>query len=94
MEMRCPRCGSYAHRDDEVPPLRGSATVGSELRIECLDCSLVITNAPRRARESFTGHLRSPEIEAKLNRRSLYYCGLVVAGKSQQTTEAHRGAPD
>lgn len=93
LDLRCPECGSYAHRATDVQPLPGSATTGPELRIECLDCGTSVTNAPERARESFTGHQRSDDIAALLDRRSLYYAGLAVAGKSQKTAEARRGAP-
>lgn len=90
-DLRCPRCGSYAYRAVEVTPLPGSATVGPELRIECLDCGMSITNAPERARDLFTGHLRSDTICDRLDRVSLYYAGLAVAGKSQRTPEAWAG---
>lgn len=93
-DLRCPRCGSYAYRAEEVVPLPGSVTVGPELYIECKDCGLSITNAPERARDSFTRHQRSDKVLVRLDRRSLYYAGLAVAGLSQRTDEAHRNAPD
>jgi hypothetical protein len=89
-DLRCPRCGSYAYHAEEVPPLPGSVTAGLELKIECLDCGLSVTNAPERARESFTGHQRSDAVAARLDHASLCYCGLVVAGKSQRDEEAQR----